>query len=324
MNYPLSSAIENWDILAMLGGFILAAIIWWKTRKLGVYTSRFISRLPKYLEKEFKGKVSTPPSDLPAPAVSIFKQPTVERGTVLAVMVELCQKGILSVEAKEQDPSSGVKRRLYLHKNGSSDLPWEKELLSKIPATAKVKNLRQYGLSGLKDSIANELGELLQNRGLFKDNPVRKWRETSKQRKIWLSLSKLACVILGVGAGVRVSHLIKYEFPTPWIVGFLVGCAVWVITWIFTEHSGNIGRTLPTVAGKKELAQWYAFDDNLSSSIELQLHSYFPYLIAMAGAGDYLVYDKVIDKAASSKIGIPIQWGKLLDSAKPNDSLNLS
>ena len=104
--------------------------------------------------------ITTPPSDLCAPAVSLLESCSPHQGTIFAMVVEMCQRGILTIEVRKKG-GSGKDKEFYVTQHDSSDRPWETRLLDAMPATVKVSTL---DLEPLREEIFNDLGEYLRSK----------------------------------------------------------------------------------------------------------------------------------------------------------------
>jgi hypothetical protein len=374
-------------IAPMLGAFLLVALALWKTRKWSFYYP------------SVSHEVDAPPSDLPAPAVSLLESRKVSAHTIISTVVEMCQRGTFTVEVKQKGALLWKSREYYLVPHGSSvlesdqvakmvmelmkkrdtwegtpaellteldhladnrkiyigkrgwpkrpadltrklknkikpnigdagltveidgsrdkakvriaplqegidrsvpiaaDRVWEKILLVKIYRRAKVSNLQ---LHTLRDGMGDDLGEYLQSRGLFTENPVQVWKERSLHRFGWRALGILASIILGIGIGLWLALLISPE------VGTVVGMQMFVFgAGVSYESSERVGKIAPSPAGSDEMSEWRAFRKHLLSITsdreltEEQFNSYLPHVIALGNANAWL------EKAANAQISTP-------------------
>ena len=122
--------------------------------------------------------ITQPPSDLPAAAVSVLEAREATPRTLLTSVLEMCQRGTLQItgvrgECDGREGSDG--ERKYLYRLVPADDPpwnWERTLCTVILG----RNVTVDELSGRLELkrllIGEQLGEFLQQRGLFDKNPV--------------------------------------------------------------------------------------------------------------------------------------------------------
>jgi uncharacterized membrane protein (DUF485 family) len=158
-------------------GLILVIIVWWIKWWCAPKVSSQLDTAPS--ELKVSDKIGTLPSNLPAPAVSLLLYHRVAPNTVLAMIVEMCQRGSLMMNVRQKGWN---KRQFYITKHDTSSVqPWEKRLLDALPNEFEISDLHKiyYQLKSSVDNLAQELGEVLYSRGLFTKNPAPSWSDSS-------------------------------------------------------------------------------------------------------------------------------------------------
>ena len=164
----------------------------WGFRTIGVVAAQLLIIALWLWPKWRPPKVSpwysgTPqPDSMPAAAVSVLVGHMTYSPTLLASIIEMCQRGTLRIEA--------VRTRvgfLYrLSRQGPSQYEWERTICnSLLPGPTTIDALRER-VDKHADAIGDQIGDYLQQRGLFHDNPVRVRRENSNDETPW---DLLAC-----------------------------------------------------------------------------------------------------------------------------------
>ena len=124
--------------------------------------------------------MTTLPSDLPAPAVSVLGSRKVGPQTYLSILVDMFQKGNLTITGGYGD--SDKKRRLHsgvwFARQFEPDQPWEMEVYSALPvlsASDLVKPnsaMLKSKFEGRRKAIGTQLDECLRSRGIFDEPPL--------------------------------------------------------------------------------------------------------------------------------------------------------
>ena len=179
---------------------------------------------------------------LPAAAVSVLEDRKVSPRTLLAAIVEMCQRGALQFECV------GTKRdyRYRLSQQGPAQFDWERLIYDSLPTHPTTVQALHARLNEHEVAIGDQLGEYLQRRGLFRDNPIRVMRE---QFTDGFGLSLLAGALMGVGGGLWLALWLPQ-----WWVNSLIGAVIGCIYW-FAATRMNAGMLSPTVAGAYEIGQ---------------------------------------------------------------------
>ena len=230
----------------------------WGFRTIGVGVGVLLSLLlwRKYRSwKEIKyPRLSEPvtrqPSELSAAAVSVLEDRTVSDRTLLAAIVEMCQRGTLKIECVR----TGSSYRYRLSKQGPALFDWEQLICNRLPARPTTIQELHDVIIEREDIIGDQLGKYLQGRGLFNDNPMRVMR---KHGSDGFELEALAGILIGVGGGFWTALWLSQ-----WWANSLVGAAIGFI-YLLVATSTNVGKLTPTEAGAFEIGQWLGLKESL-------------------------------------------------------------
>ena len=193
------------------------------------------------------------PGSMPAAAVSVLEEREVIPRTLLASVIEMCQRGTLRIEA------AGTRRgyRYRLSQQGPPKFEWERLICEGLPTRhTTVRELRDR-MNDHSDEIGDRLGEYLQGRGFFHDNPVRIRRE---QFTHGLEPAFLAGVLMGVGGGLWAALWL-----TQWWANALIGAFMGFTYWVIATPT-NTGMISPTEAGAYKIGQWLVLKESLAGS----------------------------------------------------------
>ena len=154
----------------------------WGFRTIGVCVGLLLGlglwlRYRSWQEIKYPGSLepgTRQPSELPAAAVSVLEDRMVSDRTLLAAIVEMCQRGTLQFECV----GTGSGYRYRLSKQGPAQFDWEQLICNRLPSRPTTVQELRAGISEREDVIGSQLGKYLQNRGLFDDNPMRVQRAT--------------------------------------------------------------------------------------------------------------------------------------------------
>ncbi len=188
---------------------------------------------------------------LPAAVLSVLEDRQVSDRTLLAAIVEMCQRGALRFEYVGM--RSGFLYRLS--QQGPTQFEWEQLMCDSLPSRpTKVKALRDQ-LNEHKDAIGDQLGEYLQRQGLFHDNPIRIRRERLGDGSGWATL---AAALMGVGSGLWLALWLPQWWANS-LAGAVVGCIYWFIA--MPMHTGMLP---PAEAGAYQIGQWLGLKESLT------------------------------------------------------------
>jgi len=126
-----------------------------------------------------------------------------------------------------------------------------------MPATVKVSDMH---VDYLRDDIGYALGDYLQSRGFFTENPVRVWKEHGMRRFSWRFLSVLVFIFSGLGVGLWLGLV------SP-ALGAIVGVGLLIFGLVVLNRSvANVRKITPTPTALMEISQWRAFKKYLEST----------------------------------------------------------
>ena len=220
-------------------GLLLVLLVWLKFRS--------------WQEIKYPGSsepVTRQPSELPAAAVSVLEDRMVSDRTLLAAIVEMCQRGTLQFECV----GTGSIYKYRLSKRGPTQFDWEQLICNRLPASPTTVQELHDGISEREDVIGSQLGKYLQGRGLFDDNPMRVMREHGDDG---FGLGVLAAALIGVGGGLWMALWLPQ-----WWANSLVGAFIGFIYWLIATPM-NTGKLPPTEAGAYEIGQWLGLKESL-------------------------------------------------------------
>ena len=249
-------------------GLLLSLLLWRK------YRSWKAIKYPGSSEP-----VTRQPSELSAAAVSALEDRTVSDRTLLAAIVEMCQRSTLQLECVGIE--GGYRYRLS--KKGPAQFDWEQLICNRLPARPTTAQEMHDVISGRKDVIGDQLGKYLQGRGLFDDNPMRVMR---KHGGDGFELELLAGILIGVGGGFWTALWLSQ-----WWANSFVGAAIGFI-YLLVATPTNVGKLPPTEAGAYELGQWLSLKESLPGPDREEgrdeSNSMLPYAIALDAAKPWL------------------------------------
>ena len=194
--------------------------------------------------------VTRQPSELSAAAVSVLEGRTVSDRTLLAAIVEMCQRGTLQLECVGAE--GGYRYRLS--KKGSAQFDWEQLICNRLPARPTTIQELHDVINEREDVIGDQLGKYLQGRGLFDDNAMRVMR---KHGGDGFELEALAGILIGVGGGFWTALWLSQ-----WWANSLIGAAIGFI-YLLVATPTNVGKLPPTDAGAYEIGQWLGLKESL-------------------------------------------------------------
>ena len=250
--------------------------------------------------------LTTLPSDLPAPAVSVLGNREVGPQTYLSILVDMLQRGNLTItggyggfnELREYQSNVSLARQF------EPDQPWEKEVYSALPFLSASDLLKpnsdmlkdllkpnsdmlKSAFEGRQKAIRTHLDECLQSRGIFDAPPL---QVMADQGQGWMAKFGwfLASVILAVGVGLWVN------FWLPWWAGVAVGIPIAVVFLLGYAYDLTSGRLIATPAGLLEISRWSAIsrsigDRRVSPSLDpSQPDPLLPYAVALNKASQWV------------------------------------
>ena len=279
---------------------------------VGIYLKIKERAWPKINYPAVNTPVTRPPSDLPAAAVSVLESRRFSQSTVLAALVEMCQKGVMQVIGIRVTPGrttegknyAGEYEHIYQGKyiyclvpKDAAQFEWERVILHSIPRQPMmiddlIESLGNtlYG-QGRAELISRTLGEHLRYRGLFTDNPVQVM-ENANRGFLALALGVLSVLS---GFGLLFSWLLSFWVSWPWWANLACSAVVGIVfafIYIVIAEPKRIGNIAPTRAGLLEISRWLALKDSLleiDPSLDTdRSDSLLPYAIAFDKAEKWL------------------------------------
>ncbi len=258
----------------------------WSFRTIGVGVALFLVLLLWFKYRPPKSikypnslePVTRQPSQLSAAAVSVLEDREVGDRTLLAAIIEMCQRGTLQFDGVGTRSGYGYR----LSQQGPAQFDWERLICDSLPSRpTTVHELRDL-MKGHKDVIGDQLGEHLQHRGFFNDNPMRVRREHFGEGA---GYALLAGVLMGVAGWLWLALWLSQ-----WWASSLLGAFIGIYWLIATPmHAGMLS---PTEMGAYEIRQWHGLKESLSGPDPLagrdQPDSMLAYAIALDAAQPWL------------------------------------
>ena len=268
----------DWKQLAVWGGTIgvvaaqLLIIVLWLWPKW---------RPPQALEEHRRPWHSgtPPPGSLPAAAVSALEGRMIWNPTLLASIIEMCQRGTLRIEAV----GTKVGFLYRLSRQAPPQYDWERTICDSMPSPATTVDVLHEAIKKREDAIGDQIGDYLQHRGLFHDNPVRIRREKLGNGAEW---AMLAGALMGVGSGLWAALWL-----TQWWANALIGGFTGLV-YMLMAPSIPTGMLKPTSAGTLEISQWLGWKETMAGPAppyaRNQADSMLPYAVAINVAQPWL------------------------------------
>ena len=150
--------------------------------------------------------LTTLPSDLPAPAVSVLGSRKVGPQTYLSILLDMFQKGNLTITGgyNESDEKRELQSRVWFARQFEPNQPWEKEVYSALPSFSVSDPLKlnsdmlKIALEERRKAIATHLDECLQSRGIFDDPPL---QVMADRRQGWMDKTRWVLGHSNIGRG---------------------------------------------------------------------------------------------------------------------------
>jgi len=241
----------------------------WGFRTIGVAVAQLLIIVlwlwPKYRPPQAgPGYSGTPrPDGMPAAAVSVLQGHMTWTPTLLASIIEMCQRGTLRIE-----PVRTRAGFLYrLSRQGLSEYEWERTICNSLPSDPTTIDALYEAIKEREDAVGDQVGDYLQNRGLFHDNPVRVRRENSGDGSDWWMV---ASILTGVGGGLWASLWLDAWWANA-LIGVFAGLLYSFVTVQMTMP--RTGVVTPTTSGALEIGQWLAWRESAARSVPLGARS---------------------------------------------------
>ena len=254
--------------------------------------------------------LTTLPSDLPAPAVSVLFNRKVGPQTYLSILVDMLQRGNLTITGGYgESKKRRIHSRVWFTRQFEPDQPWEKEVYSALPFLSAsdllkrnsdmlkfteansdmLKDLLKPNSEGRRKAIRTHLDECLQSRGIFDAPPLQVMADRGQG---WMAKFGwfLASVILAVGVGLWVN------FWLPWWAGVAIGipiAVVFLLDYAFDDdlrtpdpHPGRVTRDEPMGGPSPDRSETAAGRPN--SLDPSQPDPLLPYAVALNEASQWV------------------------------------
>ncbi len=258
----------------------------WAFRTIGVVAAQLLIFVlwlwPKWRPPEAIPWSSTtlPPGSMPAAAVSALQGHMIWSPTLLASIIEMCQRGTLRIEAL----GTRVGYLYRLSRQGPTEYEWERTICGALPSRPTTIDALDEALDKHRDAIGDQIGYYLQQRGLFDDNPVRVRRENDEDGAGW---GLLAGILMGVATGLWVALWLDQ-----WWASALIGAFTGFV-YLGMAPTMRTGMLTPTPAGEREIGQWLGLEEALrgmagSAGGRVQSDAMLPYAVALGVAEPWL------------------------------------
>ncbi len=219
------------------------------------------------------------PDSMPAAAVSALGGHMIWSPTLLASIIEMCQRGTLRIEAI--GTTIGFLYRLSWQAPAQYD--WERTICESMPMRATTVDALHEAINKREDAIGDQIGDYLQHRGLFHDNPVRVRRENFGDAIGW---GMLAGALMGVGSG-----LLAAVWLDQWWANALIGAFTGLV-YLMMAPSIPTGMVPTTQRGAHEKSQWLGWQETMAGpappDARNKADSILPYAVALNVAQPWL------------------------------------
>ena len=219
------------------------------------------------------------PDSMPAAAVSALGGHMIWNPTMLASIIEMCQRGTLRIEAI--GTTLGFLYRLSWQAPVQYD--WERTICESMPMRATTVDALHEAINKREDAIGDQIGDYLQHRGLFHDNPVRVRRENFGDAIGW---GMLAGALMGVGSGLWAAVWLDQ-----WWANALIGAFTGLV-YLMMAPSIPTGMVPTTQRGAHEKSQWLGWQETMAGpappDARNQADSILPYAVALNVAQPWL------------------------------------
>ena len=267
----------------------------WGFRTIGVVAAQLLIFVlwlwPKYRDPqatETQGRPwypgTPPPDSLPAAAVSALEGRMIWNPTLLASIIEMCQRGTLRIEAV----GTKVGFLYRLSRQGPTQYEWERTICNSLPSRPTTVDALDEAIDKNEDAIGDQIGDYLQQRGLFHDNPVRVRRENSGDGVGWTTLP---LVLMGVGSGFWAALWLDQWWASA-LIGAFACLAYTFPLWTDLALTVRTGMLTPTQRGAHEIGQWLGLKEFLAGSAATgprdQSDPMLPYAVAINVAQPWL------------------------------------
>ena len=265
-------------------------LVVWGFRTVGVVVAQLLIIVlwlwPKYRPPqatEAQGRPwysATPqPDSLPAAAVSALEGRMIWNPTLLASIIEMCQRGTLRIEAV----GTKVGFLYRLSRQAPPQYDWERTICDSMPSRTTTIDALHEAIKKREDAIGDQIGDYLQHRGIFHDNPVRVRRENPYDGSEW---GMLAGALMGVGSGLWAALWLDQ-----WWANALTGAFTGLV-YLLMASSIPTGVVPTTQRGAHEIGRWLGWKETMAGrappDARNQADSMLPYAVALNVAQPWL------------------------------------
>ena len=219
------------------------------------------------------------PDSMPAAAVSALEGHMIWSPTMLASIIEMCQRGTLRIEAV----GTRVGFLYRLSRQAPVQYDWERTICESMPSRATTVDALHEAIKKREDAIGDQIGDYLHHRALFHDNPVRVRRENDDDAIGW---GMLAGALMGVGSGLWAALWLDQ-----WWANALIGAFTGLV-YLLMAPSIPTGMLKPTQWGEHEISQWLGWKETMAGPAPPyawnQADSMLPYAVALNVAQPWL------------------------------------
>ena len=262
----------------------------WGFRTIGVVVAQLLIivlwlwpkyRPPQALEEHRRPWYAGAPQSgsMPAAAVSALEGHMIWSPTLLASIIEMCQRGTLRIEAV--GTRAGFLYRLS--RQAPVQYDWERTMCESMPTGATTVDALHEAIKKREDAIGDQIGDYLQHHGLFHDNPVRVRRENDDDAIGW---GMLAGALMGVGSGLWAALWLDQ-----WWANVLIGAFTGLV-YLLMAPSIRTGMVPTTQRGAHEISQWLGWKETMAGPAppydRNQADSTLPYAVALDVAQPWL------------------------------------
>ena len=281
----------------------------WGLRTIGVVAAQLIIIAlwlwPKYQPPQPLPWAAPQPGSMPTAAVSALQGHMIWSPTILASIVEMCRRGTLRIEAV----GTRVGYLYRLTRQGPTEFEWERTICDTLPSRPTTIDALDDGITRHRDTIGDQIGDYLQQRGLFDGSPVRVRRENDGDGAEW---GLLAAALMGAGTGLWTALWLDQ-----WWVSAIIGVVVFLV-YLGMASSIPTGMLTPTPAGAIEIGRWLGWMESTAVSEPVgardQGDPMLPYAIGMGVAEPWLDVTASAPPWFGSRGAAPLQ-GAELDAA---------
>ena len=219
------------------------------------------------------------PDSMPAAAVSALEGHMIWSPTMLASIIEMCQRGTLRIEAV----GTRVGFLYRLSRQAPVQYDWERTICESMPSRATTVDALHEAIKKREDAIGDQIGDYLHHRGLFHDNPVRVRRENDGDAIAW---GMLAGALMGIGSGLWAALWLDQ-----WWANALIGAFTGLV-YLLMAPSIRTGMVPATQRGAHEISQWLGWKETMAGPAppyaRNQADSMLPYAVALNVAQPWL------------------------------------